>query len=136
MELNKLYDIATKENISVIPFKMKNKAIIGKTDEEYCIGLNYSKINNSCEEKEILAEELGHYYCNCLYNVNSNETLIRKKEYRARKWSFKTLVPYNKIKELKEKGCMYDYEFAEELNVSIDLIRQAYTYYKENSYNR
>lgn len=34
MELNKLYDIATKENIDVIDFKMKNKAIIG------CLGDN------------------------------------------------------------------------------------------------
>ncbi len=58
MELNKLYDIADKENISVIPFKMKNKAIIGKLDKRYCIGLNYSQINDSREEKEILAEEL------------------------------------------------------------------------------
>lgn len=58
MELNKLYDIADRENISIIDFKMKNKAIIGKVNKKYCIGLNYSNINNSYEEKEILAEEL------------------------------------------------------------------------------
>lgn len=58
MELNKLYNIADRENISVIPFKMKNKAIIGKVDKKYYIGLNYSNINNSREEKEVLAEEL------------------------------------------------------------------------------
>ncbi len=29
MELDRLYDIAEKENISIIDFKMKNKAIIG-----------------------------------------------------------------------------------------------------------
>lgn len=58
MELNKLYDIANRENISVIDFKMKNKAIIAKADDKYCIGMNYSKIANSVEEKEIFAEEL------------------------------------------------------------------------------
>lgn len=58
MELNKLYDIANKENIPVIDFKMKNKAIIGCIDDNYTIGLNYSKIDNSSEEKTILAEEL------------------------------------------------------------------------------
>lgn len=62
MELNKLYNIAEKENINVIDFKMKNKAIIGCINDSYCIGLNYSKIDNSREEKTILAEELGHYY--------------------------------------------------------------------------
>ena len=58
MELNRLYNIAEKENIDVINFKMKNKAIIGNINEEYCIGLNYSNIDNSSEEKTLLAEEL------------------------------------------------------------------------------
>lgn len=58
MELNKLYDIAEKENIDIIDFKMKNKAIIGCIDGSYIIGLNYSIIDNSNEEKTILAEEL------------------------------------------------------------------------------
>lgn len=58
MELNKLYDIAEKENIDIIDFKMKNKAIIGCLDNNYTIGLNYSIIDNSSEEKTILAEEL------------------------------------------------------------------------------
>ena len=62
MELSKLYNIAEKENINVIDFKMKNKAIIGCINDSYCIGLNYSKIHTSREEKTILAEELGHYY--------------------------------------------------------------------------
>ena len=37
MKLDKLYDIANKENITIINFKMKNKAIIGKVDKKYCI---------------------------------------------------------------------------------------------------
>ena len=67
MELNKLYDIAEKENIDVINFKMQNKAIIGCLDNNYTIGVNYSIIDNSSEEKTVLAEELGHYYCNAFY---------------------------------------------------------------------
>ena len=47
MELNKLYDIANKENIPIIDFKMKNKAIIGCIDDSYTILLNYSNIYNS-----------------------------------------------------------------------------------------
>lgn len=58
MDLNKLYDIAEKENIDVIDFKMQNKAIIGCLDNNYTIGINYSIIDNSSEEKTILAEEL------------------------------------------------------------------------------
>ena len=65
MELNKLYDITTKENIDVINFKMKNKAIIGCLDDNYTIGINYSIIDNSSEEKTILAEELRSLLLQC-----------------------------------------------------------------------
>lgn len=134
MELAKLYDIADKENISIINFKMKNKAIICEIDKEYYIGLNYSNFDNSREEKEILAEELGHYYCNALYDINSDEETIRKKEYRARKWAFSTLAPASSLLKLEEEGCQYSYQVAEELGVSEELVNTAYNYYKENNY--
>ena len=134
MELATLYDIADKENISIINFKMKNKAIICEIDKEYYIGLNYSNFDNSREEKEILAEELGHYYCNALYDINSDEETIRKKEYRARKWAFTTLAPASSLLKLEEEGCQYSYQVAEELGVSEELVNTAYNYYKENNY--
>ena len=126
MELNKLYSIANKENILVISHRMKNKAIICEIDNSYYIGLNYAELDNSCEEKEVLAEELGHYYCNALYDVNSDEETIRKKEYRARKWAFSTLAPASSLLKLEEEGCQYSYQVAEELGVSEELVNTAY----------
>ena len=134
MELNKLYSIADKENISIINHKMENKAIICEIDKEYYIGLNYSKLSNSCEEKEVLAEELAHYYTGSLYNIHSDKETIRKNEFRARKWAFTTLAPASSLLKLQEEGCKYSYEFAEELGVSEDLVTTAYNYYKENNY--
>ncbi len=134
MELRKLYSIAEKENIDIINFKMKNKAIIGCIDNNYMIGLNYSLIDNTSEEKTILAEELGHYYCNALYNNYYSNEEISKKEFRATKWAFKTLVPYQKLRQLYEKGCKYTHEFAEELGVTEELIYKAYCYYSEGNY--
>lgn len=85
MELNKLYNIAEKENINIIDFKMQNKAIIGCLNNNYSIGINYSIINNSSEEKTILVEELGRYYCNALYNYNNSNEEIDKNKFRATK---------------------------------------------------
>lgn len=136
MELNKLYNIAGKENIDVFDFKMKNKAIIGCTNNNYCIGINYSIISNSCEEKTILAEELGHYYTNTLYNNNYSNTEISKREFRATKWAFKILVPFSKLQELKNEGCKYTYEFAERLGVTEELINKAYNYYLEDNHGQ
>jgi hypothetical protein len=134
MELNKLYSIANKENIYIFNHKMKNKAIICEIDKNYYIGMNYDDIDNPREEKEILAEELGHYYCNALYNIYADKETIRKKEYRARKWAMNTLVPASTLLSLQEEGCKYSYEFAEELGVSEELVNQAYSYYKDNNY--
>lgn len=129
MELSKLYYIAEKENIDIIDFKMKNKAIIGCIGNNYTIGINYSNIDDSCEEKCILAEELGHYYTNSFYNYNFTKEEINKREFRAIKWAFKTLIPFYKLKQLYNKGYRYTYEFAEELGVTEDLIEKAYNYY-------
>lgn len=134
MELKKLYDIAEKENITIIDFKMKNKAIIGSINGNYSIGLNYSNIVSSNEEKTILAEELGHYYCNAFYNSNYSNTEISKKEFRATKWAFKSLVPFQKLKQLYKEGYRHTYEFAEELGVTEELIEKAYNYYSEGNY--
>ena len=129
MELKKLYELADKENIDVIDFKMKNKAIIGCINDNYTIGINYSNIDDSCEEKCILAEELGHYYTNSFYNYNFTKEEINKREFRATKWAFKTLVPLRKLLQLYNNGYRYTYEFAEELGVTEDLIEKAYNYY-------
>ena len=113
---------------------MKNKALIGCIDNQYAIGMNYSNIVDSNEEKTILAEELGHYYTNTLYNEKYSNLEINKREFRALKWAFKLLVPYSKLKELSEKGYRYTYQFAEELGVTEDLIEKAYNYYLEGNY--
>lgn len=134
MELNKLYDVANKENISVIDFRMKNKAIIELIDKDYYIGLNYSKIKSITEEKELLAEELGHYYCNAFYNSSSSPSTIAQKEYRANKWKCTVLVSVNDFKDAFKKGLKNVYEIAEYLNLSEDTVAFAYNYYKENSY--
>lgn len=134
MDLNKLYDVAEKENIPVIDFRMKNKAIICKTNKRICIGLNYEKINSVTEEKELLAEELGHYYCNAFYNSNSDFSTISKKEYRANKWKCTVLVSVNDFIDAFKKGLKNVYEIAEYLNLSEDTVAFAYNYYKENSY--
>lgn len=75
----------------------------------------------------------GHYYTNTLYNYDYSSQEIRKREFRANKWAFKTLVPFRKLKELAKKGYKYYYEFAEELGVTEDLVEKAYNYYTEEN---
>lgn len=129
-----IYKIAEKEKIKIFNYHWTNcKARIFEIDNSYYVGLDYEKIENSIDEKEILTEELGHYYCNALYRLTDDKELKRKCEYRARKWQFKTLVPLIKLKNLFEKGYKYSYEIAEQLEVSQELVQIAYKYYRENN---
>lgn len=134
MELNKLYDIAEKENIKIYNWHIEDAyGIYLNYDKINAIGLDYDKLGTYIDEKCTLAEELGHYYYNATYSLYPDTEIVNKQEYRAKKWQFKTLVPLSKLKELFEKGYKYVHEIAEELEVTEELVKMAYEYYRENN---
>lgn len=59
MEVLDMYKIAENEKIDILNYKWNNvKARIFEIDNGHYIALDNSQIENSTEEKEILAEEL------------------------------------------------------------------------------
>lgn len=105
-----VYKIAENEKIDILNYSWTNtKARIFEVDNNYYIALDNNQINNNIEEKEILAEELGHYYTNSLYCLNSDKILKDKCEHRALKWAYSVLVPFTKLKEKIAQGLdLYD----------------------------
>lgn len=93
MELIELENIASKEKLNIVNYKMKPKARI---IDKY-IFMNYQKIHDEKEEKLILAEELGHYYYDAYYCFNSDTLFISKQEYKARKFMYNTLIPFENL---------------------------------------
>ena len=54
-----IYKLAENEHIDILNYAWTNtKARIFELDNNYYIGLDNKQLNNSMEEKEILAEEL------------------------------------------------------------------------------
>lgn len=101
MNLEKLYDLAEKEDVKIYDFYFDEdiNGIYLNYDKLNTIALNYKNINNSKEEKCVLSEELGHYYMDATYNyINTNRTLFEKQEYRAKKWSYYALIPFENLK--------------------------------------
>jgi hypothetical protein len=98
MNLDKLYDIAENENIKIYDYCI-DEDING-------IFLNYDKLNaialncdNSLQEKCVLSEELGHYYMDATYNyANVDKITYDKQEYRAKKWSYYVLIPFENLR--------------------------------------
>lgn len=98
MSLEQLYDIAENENIEIYDYCI-DEDING-------IFLNYDKLNaialncdNSLQEKCVLSEELGHYYMDATYNyANVDKITYDKQEYRAKKWSYYVLIPFDNLR--------------------------------------
>lgn len=131
MDTLNLYKIADNEKIDIENCKWTNaKARIFELDNSYYIGLDNSKLNNSIDEKQVLAEELGHYYCNALYYLNSDKDLKDKCELRAKKWSYSVLVPLQKLKEKLMQGFNL-YELADYFEVDCNYMNDCINFYTE-----
>lgn len=63
MNLTNLYNLAEKENIKIYDWYIED---VNGMYLNYCninaIALNYNELGTYIEEKQTLAEELGHYY--------------------------------------------------------------------------
>ena len=124
MNVLDMYKIAENEKIDVLNYKWNSsKAKIFEIDNKYYIALDTNQINTAIEEKEILAEELGHYYCNALYYLNSCE-------YRAMKWAYSILVPLQKLKEKLKQGFNL-YDLADYFNVDLKYMIDCIDFYVE-----
>ena len=131
MDLNKLKKLYDKEHIDIVNWKMnKNKARILQGGVVF---IDYSQIDNEIEEKELLAEELGHYYYDAYYNYNSQSSLIRKAEYKANKWKSLNLVTLQDLLSCKEKGINDIPHIAYELQVSPASVEFSYNYYRSQN---
>lgn len=131
MEILDLYKIAENENIS---FYYDNMKKCNATYYNNCILLN-KKIINTKLEKEVIAEELAHHFCGVMptlpFSTDYYNKLIRSKnEYIARKWLINKIMPLDKLK-LFLKQNMSKYDIADELNVSVSLVDDAFNIYKK-----
>lgn len=134
MNLENLYNLAEKEKIKIYDWHIENaNGAFINIDKLNIIALNYNEFGTYIDEKETLAEELGHYYYDATYPLYcEDKQLISKQEYRANKWKCTSLVTKEALRKAKEKGLDTFYEIAEELCVREETVEYAYNYYKNN----
>ena len=132
MELEDLEDMIYDENINLIDsyLEQTSGAYIHYNDINV-IMYDPSKIQSSNKMKEVFAEELGHYFCDATYKFNSDTAFISKQEYRAKKWSFYTLIPYNCLKSAIHNGIFSLYNLADYFNVTCEYMHNAVIFYTE-----
>lgn len=81
----------------------------------------------------VLAEELGHYHTSCgnLLSNDTDNTIIRQQETRAKRWAYKKLVPLNRLTDAYNSGVRDRYELAVYLDVTDEFLEVSLNYYKE-----
>ena len=103
-DLSDLYNELEQYNIPVVKVDFqKKKAGIITDGVDTVIAVDYKKIENSKEEKMIIAEEKAHYETGALYPLNADKTTMDKMEYKARKKVYNELIPFSQLKEMCEK---------------------------------
>lgn len=100
MENIDLYNIAEKENIKIYDWQIEDvNGMYLNYQNINAIALNYDRLGTYIDEKCTLAEELGHYYMAATYPASTTDRiLIQKQEYRAKKWSYNVLIPFENLK--------------------------------------
>ena len=133
MENIDLYNIAEKENIKIYDWQIEDvNGIYLNYQNINAIALNYGRLGTYIDEKCTLAEELGHYYMDATYPASSTDKiLIQKQEYRARKWSYNVLIPFEKLKSAILNGINTIYALADYFEVTEDYMSNAIKFYKD-----
>ena len=133
----KLYDYAHNKGICIInaSFSETKKAACLKSDFGKVIVLDKMAIKSQQEEREVLAEEIGHFATNALYiieataNTNTARSNRIKYEAQAKRWAIRRILPVHRIKKAFDKGLYMNYEVADELDVSTEFLAYAMKFY-------
>lgn len=80
---------------------------------------------SSSQEKCVLAEELGHYYYDAVYSPHcKNLQLISKQEYKANKWAYNVLIPFEDLKSAIKIGIDNLHVLSDYFEVSPQFMKQ------------
>lgn len=128
-EYEKLLDIATKDNVTVIEnYPFESNRFKGL----YCDGVvALSKsIETDAEKACILAEELGHHYTAVGDILDQSTIENRKQEMRGRIVAYNKLVGLRGIVDAYLHHCQSLFETAEYLGVTEEFLNDCIDYYK------
>lgn len=135
-KLEKLYDLAHKNNVDIHFFDLTEVGVLGLNIEKeglpHMIFLDLKLKSNNALHLEILAHELGHYFTtisNTLESKNYRERLYNNKfENKADKWACEFLITEEEIINTLNKNITNIYDIAEYLDVPLSILRKRLEY--------
>ena len=130
--LDELYRIAEEEGIKVLSFNLpKNKAVTVNIGDDCYIGVDPSVFGRECEERVVLAHEMGHIATGGFYDTDCSQLQRDKIEQKAEKWAIHFLVPIKLLKEAIKNGVYTTSDLAEHFSVPVNYMEKVLKYYTE-----
>lgn len=132
MDLSYIEDLIYRENINLIDTYLEDTTgAYVNYDKLNVILYDTSKLNSLYEKKQVLSEELGHYYYDATYKFNSNSQFIDKQEYKAKKYSYNILVPFENLRRAILNGKTTLLLLADYFCVTIEFMYKCINFYIE-----
>lgn len=129
--MNTLFQFADKNNILVEYCKLpQTLSVCTEFCEQQFIGMDYSLLFDTPNERVHLAHELGHCITGSFYNAYAKIDIRAKHENRANKWAYHQLLPHDKLMEVVTKGETEVWEIAERFDLPCEFVAKAIEYYK------
>lgn len=106
-----------------------DKAATVETGGRYGIFMDFSEIENTAEEKAVVAHEGGHFSTGATHKVCSPYDLISKHEHKAWKWAVQNCITEDELDAAVADGYTDIWALAEHFNVPVDFMRMAVCWY-------
>lgn len=127
-----LFQLAENEHIPVDYFVLEHSpsASVEFYKNFCCILIDPLQTDTQATEKVVLAHELGHCITGSFYDKHTIKTNRYKLEGKAKRWSYKKLVPFKELQSACEQGYTEYWQLAEYFDVTEEFIREVVDYYK------
>lgn len=129
VSLDAVYQDVADLGILVSPCEMEERTAL-IVPQGY-LAIDYSKIKNRAQEKEVLMEEIGHFSMNAFYSPHANKKTWAKQEARAKRWVFEKYYPPDDIAILLSEFVTETWEIAEQLELPERFVVEMLSFYKE-----
>ena len=130
-QVPELYDLASRQNIAVLRYPMKENGSMSlmEPDGTCYIGMDDRVLDGGIQERMHLGHELGHCMTGSFYNQYSAYDVRQRHENRADKWAILETVPEEALDEAVAAGHTELWDLAEFFGIDTDLMRKAVCWY-------
>ena len=128
MDKDELYELAKEKGYKIVRFPLPaTRSLSVCKDGKCCIGLD-TEIHG-IEELIKLAHEYAHCETGTFYQEDSDWITKAKCEYKANKWMYQHLVPFEELLKAVHSGITNVWDLADYFGISQEIMEKAINNY-------